>query len=740
MYNISLSVDQEFSTNPTGARTQSPWFFAPGSPLDIVSFIGAPNPIQVTVDTRIQNYLITYPGVYSHIYVAQTLINPIINGVSVPFMSVSGPIHAATMNDPLGYEINAGNLHVNTYFDFQLMNIPRGRYFSTVRFTVKGIKATDGTVVEIDVVDYYVNLIRLNYGEVEVRPIGFVEMAYHWGGSLPNPVKRTLYATGAFTAEMPKHIALSGANLVLQSNNDGIKTYSGSGTQDIFFSLESSIDTEPQAPGIYAAESYFRGTGMTLGVGIKVYLYGNENLTVSPESLQFQAVKGIVEADYQMFLIEGSGNYTITVPNWMELLGPASGSGTQRNQVRPVHSDNLNVGTYSGKIKISASSGDLFITVSHKVYSHINTGYRPNGLNFTKDRDTISTIYGHNSQKILIELAMSVNGFLLQDDFIRPARITQGVFNNKAQFYLGSFIDKVMPELEHPSQIGLTALTLPLLTYSLPFRVFKYYNPSKTMVMLSYLDRETGAYEGGFTHAEVRFLRGRRPARLLPVAAIVDYFLSPIRVTKNSFALLPIFRNEGSSKISVFRNGVLYSTLYPDRGNVQVFSLQLGFSRFTPGDVIDVVVDVQEMESHIDLRQRYIMFPEGKNSYHIAWENEHGMLQLLEFTGDYQFKSDHKAVSTLNFENFLEHTQKMHSQRKLNLAANTGWILKENQERIDSLVDANRAWVIFTDNRSPIAMVPDDSKLTNIDSDAHTYQYTVDFTINPDHELENHSF
>ena len=48
--------------------------------------------------------------------------------------------------------------------------------------------------------------------------------------------------------------------------------------------------------------------------------------------------------------------------------------------------------------------------------------------------------------------------------------------------------------------------------------------------------------------------------------------------------------------------------------------------------------------------------------------------------------------------------------------------------------------LFFTDSRLPIALVPDDAKITNIDSDAGTYQYKVDFTINPRHELENNSF
>ena len=89
------------------------------------------------------------------------------------------------------------------------------------------------------------------------------------------------------------------------------------------------------------------------------------------------------------------------------------------------------------------------------------------------------------------------------------------------------------------------------------------------------------------------------------------------------------------------------------------FGVQLFFKPFTQGDVIDVKVEpIGIAVTSIEMVQRYIVFPEGKLSYHIVWENEHGVPEVLEFTGDYEFKSDHKGITNLSFDNYLEFTEK----------------------------------------------------------------------------------
>ena len=741
MYNISLSAAQAFNNNPASKAPQTGWIFSPPSPYTIYSFIGNPMPPDLTIQSFIKDYIFSMgTNTYTDFYVKMSIAHPVLNGQRVPMFDISGPIADATGD---GYHLTQANLDVDHILDFDFINFPAGNYRAQILFLVYG-KIEDFFFEFIETVRFNVDLVRLNVGDIYITPAGAVEMHYLLGGALPSSVSRNLYVNGAFTVTVGDHIALSGGNLVLVSDIDGIKTYSGSGNQTINFTLESSINSLPDPGDLYEVQALFNVPTMILAVDVKIHLYEAGNNRVFPESLRFTSIKGVLEAPYQSFTIEGFGAFTITHPNWLELEGSASGNNTTTKNIKPIHSDNLNPGFYSGKIKVVFASENYFINVLLEVVDSLQSGFSKTGINFTKDRDGISTIYGNNDNKV--QLLMSIESYFYNssESKILPADFTKGIFNGLSDFWLGDIAHKAMPSLKKLTDIGFRFFQNPGGGADLfGYKVFKYYNPAKIYFLMKYLNRETGDQVGpSKEYHDIQFLKGRKPKRFFSSFGIVDFKESPIRVTKKSFTLLPVFRNNSMSLIEIYRNGILYKKIYPDRGSAQLFGVQLSFAPFSQGDMIEArVVNLTTQEDeNPNFSQYYIVFPEGKKSYHLVWENEHGILEAFEFTGDYEFKSEHKGVIARSFERYLEYTEKVATERTVQFSANTGWILKSNQERIDSLADANRAWIVFTEDREPIQLVPNDSKLTNVDSDAGTYQYDVAFTINPTHELENNTF
>lgn len=743
MYNIQLSASPQFNVNVASKPPQTGWLFDPPTELTIINFIGQGNPSSVVVDTTIKDYILALGnGTYDNFYVKLTVNHPIINGNTAQWLTVTGDIAAATGD---GYELTQANLNVDTNLAFNVTNIPRGFTETRLDFKVYG-KRPGGQMVLLETINYRVYLRRLNVGEIYLQPSGILEFSYVIGSGLPAGKTKSLFCIGAFTASVGDHIALSGSGTFsLVSDIDGVKTYSGSGSQTITFTLESSIDTEDDTNPWYATEAAFTtSSGGAYGVPIRVYVYENNVRTVVPSYLEFFAIKGVREAQSQRFYINGLGAWTITRPNWLLQAGSNSGNDTDTRLVYPIHSDNLNPGVYTGIITVVFGGETFEILLKHTVVDGLSTGFSGSIVNFTKDREGISQIYGLDNQKVNIHLDIeSFDYFTLFSSFF-SGDFSKGIFNVNTDFWLGELVHKAMPSLRKLSSIALESFKVPpgaggFFTY----KVFRYFNPSQTHFWLKYFNRFSGVQEGDDRdYYGIQFLKGRRPKRFSPTFGIIDYKESPIRVTKNSYTLLPVFRNNSISLIEIYRNGVRYKKIYPDRGDIQLFGVQLCFGPFTQGDVIEArVLGSLDTPGEIPFySQTYIMFPEGKLSYHIVWENEHGLPEVLEFTGDYSFPSEHKGISSLTFDNYLESLEKMGSQRTLKFSANTGWILKANQERIDSLVDANRAWIVFTDDRKPIDLVPDDAKITNIDSEAETYQYTVAFTINPQHELENNSF
>src|SRR5699024_7942330 len=168
--------------------------------------------------------------------------------------------------------------------------------------------------------------------------------------------------------------------------------------------------------------------------------------------------------------------------------------------------------------------------------------------------------------------------------------------------------------------------------------------------------------------------------------------------------------NPSVSLIEVWKNRTRVQQIIRDPGDNHFNVYFVSFQKAAPGDVIDLRLRRNgNIQEGISMIQRYIVFPDGKESYHIAWENEHGVPFLMEFTGDYSFHSEYKGIVADTFQKFLEVREKTGTNRDLKFKANTGWILKSNQERIDSLLHAKRAWIVFKDENQPISLVPQDA-------------------------------
>src|SRR5690606_11026204 len=219
MYNIQLSASPSFNSNPASKPPQTGWVFAPPTPIEVISFIGQSNPSDIDIETTIKNYILALGnGTYSDFYVKFIKVDPVINGIHVPLMEVTGEIPDATGD---GYHLSQVNLDVNTILDFDLTNIPAGYFRTDLLIQVMG-NIEEFFFQQVELVRFIVNVRRLNYNDISITPLGPVEIDYLLGGAIPPGVERNVYVNGAFTVEVGDHIALSGGNLVLDSDVDGI--------------------------------------------------------------------------------------------------------------------------------------------------------------------------------------------------------------------------------------------------------------------------------------------------------------------------------------------------------------------------------------------------------------------------------------------------------------------------------------------------------------------------------------
>ena len=739
MYDLVLSATPDFSPGFTASTYNQYWGFNPASGTPVISIIGQSTPADLDIVTKIKNYInILGTGTYSayKVFVATEWLNG-----SAGWFTVSGEIAAAA---PGGYDLLTNNLNVTTTCEFGNLNtFPAGTYLANLNFTVKG---NNGGVWEvIETVTYQVRLNRMGFYDVLLVPeqIDFVKVL---GGAAPVDKTVQLYCASAYSVTCHPKMSLSGGNLVLVQTTANLKKYTGSGNATITCELDTTIEElyvdgeeELQINNILAYNSNSPVYGTTL---VFVRFLEDANYKVEPTEMEFLAVKNFVEPATQTLKVIGAGTFTATGPSWLSGdLPETDGEDIMELAIDPISVNNMAPGNYNGIIKVNTSANDINVPVTLKVVENMDTGFKESSLNWTRDRNTISKFYynddhfitvdGSTTYSILKSLATKTKSF----DF------KIGVFDFEASFFLGKTVHLIMPSIKDLSEVSFqlqAAETAPI----------KYFNLSKTNVAVKFFNRFTKNLVDSLEYNQVAFIPGRKCNRVIEnYGGIVDYLENAQRVTVNSKVILNLYQPGSYRVISIYRNEEFYKNIAVKPSQTDVFGSIIRFSDFEKGDVISArfhYSPFQEPSPYVE--QTYIVFPEGEQSYHVVWENEHKLLSMMEFTGEYGFGNKYEFIESNVWEDFLEIKKRHETQRSVEFMANTGHILKTQSDQIDSLVNAKRAWIVTPNTGlgkklyNSIEIVPESKELAKEDSTQQIYSYNVKFTINLSHELENPTF
>lgn len=738
-YNINLHSTQEFSSSATNAFRTQPWTFTPdtGEYLDFV--IGSTTPAPINIATIIHNYIASTPG-YESYRVFSSITTGNDGDFIEPIMVLSGEIATA---QPNGYVLTENNLEVTntlTLQNFQL--IQAGNYSLKITFL---IQATDANSVihNIDSVSWEI-LLRVTgsaWDGVLTAPENMI-FEHVINEALPAAQDLSITATGAFWLQTPSNFNLTGGNLVVDTNVDGIKTYIGTDSQTASIALTSYFNTLPV--GVYTDVLFGYNSVINLYAPstLFVFLYADYNVSISTNVLEFLAIKNVEEATAQNITIDGPGIPTIDAPAWLETEFVLEASG-KHVSVKPIHSDNFSTGTYTGVITITINSVDYIIDVQHQVYENVMIGASSEKINFTDDYNTISRFFENSNFQLNLELSIRYFNYRFNGSNNAALIYMLGFFNNRSKFFIGKSLKNMMKELLDVKTVLLDTFSNQLPADNTAF-IRNYYNPAEVDVSAKFLHKsDTGLnYEKNFNN--LKYLKGRKPNTPFPNSYILNYYREPVRVTPNSVCLFNFYKNQ-THQLRVYKNNELFKTINHAPGNKRIFAYKHDFSNTQPGDVIEIrlykniagTVNQQWYEdSNNYIKQEYVVFPEGEQSNHILWEDEYGVLDCLEFTGEFKYPLNYKNKTIDNYTDFLEYITKVDVKKEQTLFINTGFHLKQNTKRIDSLLSSKRAWLVAKDTSKPIALVPVVSKYANTDSTEEVYQLTIEFNINFNNEFE----
>lgn len=731
-YNFNTSNNQQYS-NTTDTNTQfQDWSFVPGNFHDVISFIGGTIPDDLDVSTRIKDYLVLYSGQYDQIFIKAIPNFTFSNGIEI--YELSGGIPDATGD---GYLLEDNNQETVTTFSFQNLDTFSDSYInSRVDFKVFG-KNTNEALELIETESYYIRVRRIDYNDVFIIGTEFFHLI---GNNFPDPKDLYLYVNGDFTVSVKEHVNLSGGNLVYQSTApDGTKTYSGTNSQIVQASLAESIESLGELQNYQAVLTLDNGINPKQDA-VVVNQYIEPFLEISPQAMSFFAIKEIQESGDRFLSIDTYGPWTITHPLWLTVSQTSGEHSQNLISVKPIHSLNLSEGDYSGTLSVTSQAGTKEVLIKHKVVGRIDLNLEVDGINFTKDRETISRFYrptGIAFSQIGQRIGFQINSRVY--DYNIPVFNELSSFHiksfikNKTDFFFGKIIDQLMPSIESLEELGFVNFS------EIANNIIRYYNPSDNQVNINYVDDSSLNADDYSENINVLFLKGRKPQRILNGSGIISFINGPLRVTKNSKAVLNILNRFNDVYLSKYINGV-FQELIPTYINTnELIGHLLEFNDAIEGDVYEYRLSHSQEPSEDFVSQKYLVFPENKQTVHIGWEDEHGLLLVLEFTGDYKIENEITGITSETFEEYLVRLKKFGNTQSSTLFADSGFILKSNQEYITSLLAADIAWVIF-DNEKEIELIPKNKKLVATDSDKELYAYEIEFTINKQHELENITF
>lgn len=584
-------------------------------------------------------------------------------------------------------------------------------------------------------------------GEPPVEEIGITPesliFAHALDQALPASQTVEVVSDGAFTASVFGPVLLSGPSLTLTQVVNGVREYAGTASQTVTVSLSPEVaNLSADTYEYMVAFSQSGSKSAFIGsLGITLYLFETSELVIHPAALEFFAIKGIQEAPSQTINVAGEPAFTLTRPSWL-IVTPTSGQGFTEVTVTPNPSSTLAEGTYTGDIIFNDGTNDYIVSVLHNVYGNVQLGMSPTKLNFTGDYNTISRFYEQENYRLELQLAVDYYNYGLTLLNQTTLNYILGFFNNRTEFFVGKTLNGVMKQMLELKSISMDTMADGVFTTFKPIR--NYYLPARVDMTALFKHDFDDDLDKTHLFEDIKFIKGRRPKTPFDDTYILDYYRDPLRVTVNSVAMFNFYK-EKNHVFRIYKNGKFFGSISHNVGTQRIFGYKSKFNMHSPGDVVEFRlyknIDGAVDEAWFDyasnyIAQRYIVIPEGMASHHIGYEDEYGLLKIIEFTGVASFDNDYDNLIAKNYEEFLETSKKLDSKKTAKCTINTGHIFKANVRNIDELLKSNRAWIISNQKKKSISMIPTTKSMSDMDTDRDLYSYDIEFDINFNNDFE----
>jgi chitodextrinase len=342
---------------------------------------------------------------------------------------------------------------------------------------------------------------------------------------------------------------------------------------------------------------------------------------------------------------------------------------------------------------------------------NFTTPYNTSDYFFTKD--DVKIFFDTPLLNTYFEMIVNITSFEFYTEQSKSKTLTYKIplFGNKASFLLGEIIDRSMPRM-----------------HAINLRSLFQYKAAQVNLTVTEVDYETGTVLNAATVGPIKFISGYTPQVVQNNCAFLDLYRLSRRVTTDGYAFFNMILTPGTHNFKVYKNDLEVDTfdITVSSGNIISRALKLSDYAANLGDVIEL-----RMTDNPTVSKVFYLFPKTIYSNYIAFEDEYRLKTVIEFTGEYKFNPEFSSKFNKVQNGAVEANRKISSKTDLEFMINTGWLLKDEEILIESLLGSLRGWLIIGENQG-IEIVPNPKKMAKLDPTTALYSYDVEFMVNPE--------
>jgi hypothetical protein len=620
---------------------------------------------------------------------------------------------------------------VTLFANLSLMPVSSSAYEYKINFLIEGKTAADEW---IDCATYTYTIKLFVVSTLALSDPSFLRFLHYQGTPLPT---KTVNINGAnWTLEgMPNFILSSSTpgvtiNTITPSVGEPYMTATGNGIANVDVTLGDfydegviDIDNDP----INKRLTLYQGETLVRLIPIRVVVRYEASLDLSPEEISFSAVKEIQEPE-AVFLEYGSSNpvYTITTSPWLTFIEEtreiSPGIFAEVLTVKPIPTSNMAVGIYTGFVKIAATTLGLLsektTIVNYELQGFIASPYPVGTKAFTLDPKYFN-LYTNNANTFF-QLVATIKVF----DFFTFAETTKVIpekiplINGKASVNYGQTIHRIMKKFTDVNQNYFQYKLAPL---------------SLFVQEVSISDR-TIVREG--TLPKISFVAGLSFGKT--TIGFLEFNPKPSRVTINSFYFLNILIPGYGYELRIFKNGVYQSAIPLDYLDEIIVTKKIDFVGYRQADFIEYSLNQStDNTTQKTIVKAFNIFPEGKYSCNIRWENEFLVQSILECTGGISIKADFENRTSQKYINMVEVLDIITNTKVNKLIISTGWLSRNDIDSIESLMRSKRVWIELPGKI--VSLRPIGKGMPIEDTQRELIDYPIEFQINRNYNEETYS-